>query len=93
MLTARAAGSSPVGTANGLLGESFPPESTLYWRTLPTLPPWNMDTLAVYARSLPAYEVGRTVHWAVQQLGLTPKSYGGHSLWAGLVTEAAKLAS
>jgi serine phosphatase RsbU (regulator of sigma subunit) len=25
---------------------------------LPTLPPWNMDSLAVYARSLPAYEVG-----------------------------------
>lgn len=41
-------------------------------------------------RPLPAYEVGRTVHWAVQQLGLTPKSYGGHSLRAGLVTEATK---
>lgn len=42
------------------------------------------------SKPLPAYEVGRTVHWAVKQLGLTAEHYGGHSLRAGLVTEAAK---
>jgi integrase len=39
---------------------------------------------------LPAYQVARDIQRAVAQLGLSPADYGGYSLRAGLVTEAAK---
>ncbi|MCG8347823.1 MAG: SpoIIE family protein phosphatase [Chloroflexales bacterium] len=36
---------------------------------LPTQPPWNYDTLTVYARSIPAYEVGGDFYTYIAQHG------------------------